>query len=245
MSGPTGGGGPARHRKVVAIVQSSYIPWRGYFGLIQAADEFVLLDEVQYTRRDWRNRNRIKTPQGARWLTIPVKSKGRYLQKISETRASDPGWAEKHWRTIRACYGRAAHFERYRRTFEELFMGCEEVFLSRINRRFLEAMCRILAIRTPLTDSADYELTSGKSERLVEICRQAGATDYLSGPAARDYLDEGMFAEAGVRVHWADYSGYGAYRQLHPPFDPALSIVDLILNEGPAARDLVAIPGVS
>lgn len=229
-------------KRTIAIVQSNYIPWRGYFDMIAAVDEFVLFDDVQYTRRDWRNRNKIKTPHGPQWLTIPVQTKGRFHQKISETRVSDQRWAEKHWKTIRTCYGGASCFERYRGTFEELYMGGTEVLLSRINRRFLEAMCHVLGLETRLSSSADYDLGSGRCERLVEICRQSGATDYLSGPAARAYLDERVFAEADIRVHWADYSGYREHRQLYPPFEPALSIIDLVLNEGPDARSFLKSP---
>lgn len=228
--------------KRVAIVQSSYIPWRGYFDLIAAVDEFVLLDDVQYTRRDWRNRNKIKTAQGPCWLTIPVASKGRYHQTIRETKISDPRWGEKHWKTIRACYGAAAGFERYGARFEELYLGATDESLSAVNRCFLEAVCAMLGLRTRLVDSADYELADGKSERLIDICRQAGASEYLSGPAARSYLDEELFAAAGIRVRWADYSGYREYRQLHGPFEPALSVVDLILNEGAAARGFLKTP---
>ena len=231
-------------QRAIAIVQSNYIPWRGYFDLIAAVDEFVLLDEAQYTRRDWRNRNKVKTPQGWCWLTIPVATRGRYHQRISETRVTDPRWGRKHWKTIGACYRGATFFERYRPRLEALFLDDSEIFLSRINRRFLEAMCEILRIDTPLRNSAEFDFRAdvGRSERLVDICRQAGATDYLSGPAARSYLDTELFAAAGIDIHWADYSGYREYRQLYPPFEPALSVLDLILNEGPGARGLLKTP---
>lgn len=214
----------------------------GYFDLIASVDQFVLLDEVQYTRRDWRNRNRIKTAEGAQWLTIPVETKGRFYQKISETRVGDPKWSQRHWNTIQTFYGRAAYFARYRGLFEELYLGNREVFLSRINRRFLEAICAELGLRTLLIDSAEFDLITGRSERLLGICRQSGATTYLSGPAARGYLDEELFADAGIEVRWADYSGYKEYRQLYPPFVPDLSIVDLIFNEGPNARHFLKTP---
>ena len=144
-------------------------------------------------------------------------------------------WKERHWQTLRAFYSRAPCFGRYRDFFEELFLGCDEAYLSLINRRFLEAICPLLGIETKLSWSTDYEFAEGKSERLLAICQQAGASDYLSGPAAKAYLDEDLFARAGVRVQWMDYSGYPEYRQLYPPFEPAVSIVDLILNEGPDA----------
>jgi hypothetical protein len=222
--------------KTVAIVQSNYIPWIGYFDLIHAADEFILFDEVQFTRRDWRNRNRIKTAEGVKWLSIPVESKGRFHQRISETRVSDPAWAREHWTTIAHVYARAAGFEAWAPFFEELYLGCDEPMLSRINERFLRALCGALRIATRISQSSDYGLVEGRSERLVSLCRQVGATRYLSGPSARGYLDEPLFADAGIAVAWMDYPDYGEYRQLHPPFEPSLSIVDLLMNEGEAAR---------
>lgn len=223
---------PMTARKKIAIVQSSYIPWRGYFDLINAVDEYVLFDEIQYTKRDWRNRNRIKLPQGAFWLTIPVKVKGRSRQKISETMINNPNWAKEHWKTLRMAYQKAPCFSQYQETFKELYVECNENFLSKINYRFLSKLCDVLGIATPLRQSSEFEIVPGKTERLLAICQQAGATDYLSGPAAHEYLDEALFNRAGISVHWADYSGYPEYRQLHPPFNPSLSIVDLIFNEG-------------
>jgi hypothetical protein len=227
---------PRPAAKTVAIVQSNYIPWKGYFDLIAASDEFILYDEMQYTRRDWRNRNQIKTPHGLHWLTIPVDVKGKYYQRILDTRVSDAGWAAKHWETLRHSYARAEYYDAYRTWFEELYRSvAEEPLLSRINYRFLTAICELLGITTRISWSTDYRLVEGKTERLVELCRQAGATDYLSGPAARDYMDESLFSTAGIGLHYMDYTGYAEYRQLYPPFTHTVSIVDLIFNEGPHA----------
>ena len=168
--------------KRVAIVQSCYIPWKGYFDLINLVDEFILYDDRQYTRRDWRNRNRIKTPQGSQWLTIPVEVKGRYEQRIDETRISNPDWAERHWKTLTHNYGSAPHFDDYRETFEELYAGSTDPRLSAVNRRFLEAINGLLGIKTRLSWSTDYEAEGSKTERLVSLCRAARATTYLSGP---------------------------------------------------------------
>jgi WbqC-like protein family len=219
----------------VAILQSNYIPWKGYFDLINMVDEFILFDSAQYTRRDWRNRNRIKTPSGPAWLTIPVVVKGRYLQTIQETEIEDRSWNERHWKTLVHNCARALYFDTYRDRFEELYLGCQEKLLSRINYRFLAAICEMLGIKTHLTWSMDYPQVEGKTQRLVEWCKQLEATEYLSGPAAKNYVDERLFAEAGITVRYMDYSGYPEYRQLYPPFDHAVSIVDLIFNEGPNA----------
>ncbi len=219
--------------KAVAIVQSNYIPWKGYFDLIDRVDEFILYDDMQYTRRDWRNRNLIKTPRGLEWLTIPVQVKGKYFQKINETRISDPDWAKTHWATIAHNYRKAKYFREYREFFEGLYLGCNEEYLSRINFRFIEGICRLVGIRTRLSWSMDYPLREGKTERLVGLCVGAGATDYLSGPSAREYMDERLFAEAGITVSYMNYAGYSEYTQLHGGFEHGVSIVDLVLNEGP------------
>lgn len=222
--------------KVVAIVQSSYIPWKGYFDLINSVDEFIVYDDQQYTRRDWRNRNRIKTGQGTVWLSIPVKVKGRYHQRIDETEVSDPSWQERHWRTIVHAYGRAPHFDMYRDRLMKLYEGCTELLLSRINTAFLEAICELLAIRTSFVYSTKYAAEGASTDRLVHLCRAASATSYLSGPRARAYLDESQFREAGIEVRYMDYSGYPEYEQLYPPFEHHVSIVDLLVHTGPEAR---------
>ncbi len=222
--------------KTVAIVQSNYVPWKGYFDLIRRADEFVLYDDVQYTRRDWRNRNRIKTPHGTQWLTIPVDGKGKYLQKIKDTRVSDPDWGRAHWQTLCHSYGRASFFKQFRERFEQLYRTNAGPFLSDINQTWIGTICELLGIRTAITRSMDYRLTADDpTERLLEICLQAGATTYLSGPAARAYLDETPFRAAGIDVQYMDYSGYPEYPQLYPPFDHAVTVLDLLFMTGPQA----------
>ena len=222
--------------KRVAIVQSSYIPWKGYFDLIASADEFVLLDEVQYTKRDWRSRNRIKTANGPLWLSVPVEVKGRYEQRMCDTRVADRQWAEKHWRTIRASYARAPHFRRYQDELECLFTDALHDRLSDVNHALIAGLCRILGIGTPLTWSMDYKAEGDRTGRLVSICRQAGATEYLSGPAAKTYIDEAQFSAAGITVMYADYSRYPEYPQLYPPFDHHVTVIDLLVHTGSEAR---------
>ncbi|MCP5540645.1 MAG: WbqC family protein [Akkermansiaceae bacterium] len=217
----------------IAISQSNYVPWKGYFDMISRVDEFVLYDEVQFTRRDWRNRNRIKTAQGLTWLTIPVVNKGRYTQSISETEILEPGWSEKHWRTVRGAYARAAGFKGLSETLAEAYQNAAEIGrLSEVNEYFLRLICRLLGIGTKMTQSSEFDLADDRNERLLSICRQAGATTYLSGPAAKDYLDVDRFHEAGIEVEWMTYEGYPEYPQLHGPFEHAVSVLDLILNVG-------------
>lgn len=219
----------------IAIVQSNYIPWKGYFDLIRAVDEFVLFDDVQYTRRDWRNRNRIKTAHGPAWLTVPVRASGHFLSPIKDIAVSDPAFGERHWRSVRASYARAAHFPAYADRLEALFVEPRQPMLSLVNRRWIEALCGILGIHTKLSWSMDYDAAPGRTQRLVSICRQAGADTYVSGPAARAYLDERAFRDAGIEVRYFDYTGYPEYEQLFPPFDHHVSVIDLILNTGPRA----------
>jgi hypothetical protein len=221
--------------KRVAIVQSNYIPWKGYFDLVASVDELVLYDDVQYTRRDWRNRNRIKTAHGLRWLTIPVATRGRYEQRIDETEVSDPDWASGHWSTIKHSYARAPCFEAFGQTLEDLYLGTEDALLSRINERFLRAICGLLGIDTPITRSEGHAASAGRTGRLVALCQRAGATQYVSGPAAKDYLEEEQFADAGIAVSYFDYAGYPEYPQLYPPFEHRVSIVDLLLHTGAKA----------
>jgi hypothetical protein len=221
--------------KAVAIVQSNYVPWKGYFDLIAAVDEFVLYDDVQYTRRDWRNRNRFKSPDGVRWLTVPVQVKGRYFQRIDETEVSDPDWARRHWSTIAGWYGRAPFFEAYAAELEALYLGLEDRNLSTINRRLLELITGFLGLGTPLRSSSDYPSSGSKTDRLLSICLAANATHYVSGPAARAYLDETLFRDAGIEVLWMNYDGYPEYAQLHPPFDHHVSALDLLFSVGDEA----------
>jgi hypothetical protein len=220
--------------KRVAILQSNYIPWKGYFDIIGAVDEFVIYDTVQYTKNDWRNRNKIKTPDGLQWVTIPVHH--HLAQTIEGTKVSDPRWAKRHWSSLVANYARAAFFPDCEDLFRHLYGDlASEESLSAINRRFISEICGILGINTRITSSRKYPLAGNPTERLVGICRALGASEYLSGPSARDYIDEARFDEASIRLSYMDYSGYPEYRQLFGPFRHDVTILDLIFNEGPDA----------
>ena len=222
--------------KKVAILQSNYIPWKGYFDMINMVDEFILYDDMQYTRRDWRNRNKIKTPRGPQWLTIPVDVKGKYYQKINETCVTGHDWCQDHWKSIRLNYAHAPYFPEYRDRILAMYEACEqEDSLSRINYTFLTGICEILGIKTKISWSSDYVLADGKTERLVSLVRDAGGSEYLSGPAAKDYIVDSCFEEADIRLTYMDYSGYPEYPQLFGDFEHAVSILDLIFNCGPDA----------
>lgn len=188
---------------------------------------------MQFTRRDWRNRNQIKTRDGIKWLSIPVEVKGKYYQKINETKISEPDWAEKHWNTILHNYSKAKYFNEYKKLFEELYLNNKEEYLSKVNYNFLKTVCEILGIKTKMIWSEEFNLLEEKTERLVDICKKRGATDYYSGPAAKAYMNEELFEKENIKVHYFDYSGYPEYNQLHGEFTHEVSIIDLIFNEGP------------
>ena len=222
--------------KTVCIIQSNYIPWRGYFDLIGLSDEFIVYDNVQYTKNDWRNRNRIKTNRGSIWLTIPVAHSGHMGQAIDEARIARPAWAEKHWKTLSQAYGRASFFKHYTAELEGLYARSGEMDrLSQVNRLWIDFIVQALGISTPITSAHGYRFAGDRNARLIELCLAAGARRYLSGPAAQSYLDVNAFAENGIEVTFMDYDGYPDYPQLHGDFDPFVSILDLILNLGPDA----------
>lgn len=219
----------------LAIVQSNYIPWKGYFDLIRAVDTFMILDEVQFTKNDWRNRNRIKTQAGTQWLTIPVATSGRFGQSIAQTRVAAP-WARAHWASVQQSYARATHFADYAPTVRELFeQAADEALLGRVNAIFIHGICHMLGIETPIVRAQDFASCGVRGDRVLSLCRSAGATHYLSGPAARAYMDVGAFQEAGIAVTFADYAGYPEYPQLHGAFDHAVTALDLLFNVGPDA----------
>jgi ribosomal protein L18 len=218
-------------------VQSNYIPWKGYFDLMDDVDAFVLLDDVQYTRRDWRNRNRIKAAHGTPWLSIPVTTRGRYEQRIDETRIADRGWARAHWSAIERAYHAAPHFDAVAATLAPLYARLQDAeLLTEVNLALLVSLRDRLGIDTPLSHSAHYPAAPGRSRRLLDICLATEATQYVSGPLARGYLDVELFERAGVEVVWFDYSGYRPYAQLHGPFEHHVSVIDLLFCEGDDSR---------
>tara|TARA_S200000501_G_scaffold341198_1_gene350347 strand:+ start:2671 stop:3372 length:702 start_codon:yes stop_codon:yes gene_type:complete len=219
--------------KKVAIVQSNYIPWKGYFDMINMVDEFILYDDAQYTKRDWRNRNKIKTPKGLRWLTIPVSVKGKYYQKINETKINNIDWAKKHWSLILASYSKSDFFKIYSKFFEELYLDCKERYLSQINYRFIKKINKILGIKTKISHSIEFNIpNSDNTQKLISISKQAKADVYLSGPLAKNYLDLHLFKNSGIKIEWMNYDNYKEYNQKYPPFNHNVSIIDLMFNEG-------------
>jgi len=216
--------------KKVAILQSNYIPWKGYFDMIAAVDEFILYDDVQFTKNDWRNRNQIKTPQGVMWLTVPV---GQNInRRIRDVELPNNKWQAGHWKILESNYRRAPYFEEVAAIFEPLYRQCQYTHLSALNRVLIEAVCAYLGITTKISNSWEYQPVEGKTERLVDLCIQAGATEYISGPSARSYIEESIFTERGVKLSWFGYEGYLKYPQLWGEFAHGVTILDLLFNCG-------------
>lgn len=229
--------------KKVAILQSNYIPWKGYFDLIRQVDLFIFYDDVQYTKNDWRNRNRIVTPRGGEWLTIPC---GPDIhRRIDQVRVDNRPWQRSHWDKIRESYREAPFWGRYHELFSDVLLGKTWEYLSDINKTLIELVCReILNIQTPFADSTRFHAAGEKTERLISLLTAVGATHYLSGPSARDYIDPAQFAGNGIELEYIHYDGYPVYRQLHGrPFRHDVSIIDLIFNTGPEASRHLERPG--
>jgi hypothetical protein len=217
--------------KKVAICQSNYIPWKGYFDLIHEVDLFLFYDDVQFTVRDWRNRNSVKTPQGCRWLTIPVGAERN--RRICDVTLSSGDWQARHWRTLRQCYGKAPCFRQYETFFDRVYLGMEWRTLSELNQFLITRIARdYLGIRTEVDQSSRYGVTSRKQERILDLVKAVGADVYVSGPAAKAYLDPERFRREGIEVVWKDYSGYPEYPQLYPPFEHGVTILDLLFHVG-------------
>jgi|CXWL01.1.fsa_nt_gi nucleotide-binding universal stress UspA family protein len=225
-------------RRICAILQPSYIPWRGYFHQIQKADVFVFYDDVQYDKHGWRNRNRIKTANGPIWLTIPVIHRGNVVQgtPINAIRVAwDTTWNAKHWASIRQAYARAPHFLQYAPLVEP-FYGERPEYLADFTVATTVALAQALGIETEFRRSSQMGVTGARTERLINLCRAVGADHYVSGPSARTYLDEDELRRAGITLEYMTYD-YPAYEQLHPPFDPQVSILDLLFMLGPRAGE--------
>ncbi|MFN3809357.1 MAG: WbqC family protein [Roseateles asaccharophilus] len=222
----------------VVVLQSNYIPWKGYFDLIRDADVFCFYDDVQFTKNDWRNRNRIKTAQGTRWLSVPV---GTDLNRlVCEVRMSDSRWQASHWESLKQAYSKQPYFRYYREFFEEIYRAREWSSLSELNQYLVRKIsAELLGIKTRFDDSRNYRTEGRRLERLMGLLKQLQCSHYVSGPAAKDYIDAAEFEAAGIQLVWKDYSGYPMYEQPYPPFEHGVSILDLLFCVGPSAPQYI------
>lgn len=219
--------------KKVFISQSNYIPWIGYFDAINSADEFVVLDNVQYTKNDWRNRNRINTADGIKWLSVPVYTKGRFPQKIKEAKICNHFWAKKHLKALQFNYSKSPFFKDVFPLFEELYLSKKYTHLSELNYDLILLLCKLLGIKTKITRAEVYGWEGkNKTEAIINICKKTGATTYLSGPAAKAYLNEGLFEAAGIQLHYIDYAYTKFFPDVFPASQENVSVVDLLFNKG-------------
>ena len=215
----------------IAILQSSYIPWKGYFDIINSVDEFIWYDDVQFTRRDWRSRNQIKTPNGLQWLTVSCFKKGKPL--IQDVKLSDHGWQKKHWRTISQNYSKSPYFKLYKDFFEELYLGRQWEYLSTMNQAFIEKISKeLLGIKTKFLNSSNYNALGSKQEKLIDLIEKVGGDVYLSGPSAKNYINEFEFQKRDIKLEWMDYSNYPTYPQLYNEFQHTVAVLDLLFNTG-------------
>ena len=215
-----------------AILQPSYLPWRGYFHLIQKADVFVFYDDVQYDKHGWRNRNRIKTTDGPRWITVPVSARGNVEAglPINQVRIADDRWPAKHLNTIRQAYANAPHIDRCLSVIEPHLLRGEES-LAELTIGLTIALSEELGISTEFVRSSELGLQEARMDRLMGVLDWVGASHYISGPSAEAYLDESRLTHAGISLEYMVYD-YPEYRQLHPPYEPQVSIIDLLAMEG-------------
>lgn len=217
--------------KTVSILQPSYLPWLGYFDQIARSDVFVFYDDVPFDKHGWRHRNRVKAVTGPVWLSVPVKHAGRMGQLIAEAEIDyQRDWAAKHINTLMQSYARAPYRDFYLPKLVSL-LCLKWTYLLELNLALSKYLVECLGLNTVLLRSSELGQSGGRSERLLAICQQLGATKYLSGSAARDYLDVELFARNGIEVVWQDYR-HPVYAQQHGPFVPYLSVVDVLLNKG-------------
>lgn len=215
----------------VAVLQSSYIPWKGYFDIINDVDTFIFYDDVQFTYQDWRSRNRIIANGSTHWLTVPTGSNIDRL--IHEVSLPDPRWQKKHWRTISQSYAKAPHFRDYRDLFEEIYLGHQWRNLSELNQHLVTTIARdLLGVKVDFRDSREYGAEGQKLDRLLDLLAKAGTTRYVSGPAASSYIDPLRFQAAGIELVYKDYGGYPEYPQSHAPFRHDVSVLDLLFQTG-------------
>lgn len=213
-----------------AIIQSNYLPWKGYFDIIHDVDSFVFLEDVQYTKNDWRNRNKIKTPNGTQWITVPVHSdldKCIFQTKIDNSKK----WEEKHKKAIHANYASSCYYDTYKDNIIKIYNKRFDS-ISELNIHAIKLICKILDINVKYFNSNDLNITGNKDDKIIKICNKIGAEAYLSGPAAKSYIDENKFEDAGIQLEYKDYLGYPEYSQIWGDFDHFVSIIDVIFNCG-------------
>lgn len=220
---------------IVSVHQSQYLPWLGYFHKIVQSDLFVFLDNVQYKKREFQNRNKIRAPEGYLWLTVPVKTRGRYEQKIREVEIDNTeNWQHKHWETIKKCYHRAKGFDVYTGFFEDVYKK-EWKYLTELNCHIIKFILQCFGIQTPVKYETELEIEGESTVRIVNICKKINADAYLSGQGGKDYMDESLFDKEKIKLEYQQFV-HPEYKQQYEPFMPFMSAVDLLFNYGEESK---------
>jgi len=230
---------------IVTIHQPEHLPWLGFFDKISQCDLYVMLDHVSYRKNYFQNRNRIRTVDGTALMTVPVLQKGHSHQAISEVLINNEGsprWREKCWRTLLQHYKNSQYWNQYSNFFEELY-SAEWNRLVELNEAIIRYLLRALSLTPHLVKSSNLIVKGDKSSSLLRICENVGATVYVSGVSGKTYLDLVSFEEAGIEVRFQEFH-HPIYRQLHEPFVPCTSIIDLLFNCGPKSSDILRGVGV-
>jgi hypothetical protein len=210
----------------IGVIQSNYVPWRGYFDLINKVDLFIFYDDVQYTKNDWRNRNKIKTSEGLRWLTVPVRIKSLSQRICDSEIVHSQKWQKSHTEQIYRWYRQSPFFTEYFEEFRQI-LYLPHATISQLNQDLILWAMQKLQISTPVRSSSDFELPDGRNARLLSLLKQVGATSYLSGPSARSYLDQDLFQSEGIAVEYIQYE-YPPYPQPYGEFQGQVSVLDLL-----------------
>jgi len=224
---------------VVGILQPGYLPWLGFFEQVYRSDIFVIYDDVQYDKNGWRNRNRIKTPNGIQWLTVPVILKKQNKPPIKDVRINNQeNWRKKHLESIKTNYSRAKYFFTYYPIFEKIYSK-EWEFLIDLDIQIIHVICDVLGLKREFRLSSDLVAEGDKNFRLIDICKKLGADTFYEGQSGKDYIDEKCFKDAGIEVQFQDYK-HPEYSQLYGDFIPYLSIIDLLFNEGDRSLEILS-----
>ncbi len=223
---------------IISVHQPQYLPWLGYFDKIAQSDCFVFLDNVQYKEREFQNRNKIRVARGWLWLTVPVVSKGEGRQNISEVRIdNEVPWQRKHLGSLKTAYSNAPYFKEYFPFMEDV-LSRKWMFLKDLNVEIINYFLKELSISTPISFESDLNITTTRTERIVDICKKLKADTYLSGSGGKEYLDESLFGKEGLKLLYQDYN-HPQYQQCFEPFEPYMSVIDLLFNYGKEAREIL------
>ncbi len=225
--------------KKIAILQSNYIPWKGVFDMINMVDEFVFLEDVDFTKRDWRSRNKILTPNGLIWLTVPVNKAERGTKIKDITVSHEIDWQRKHYLTIRGSYSKAPYFADYEYLLDDIYLNHKWDKLSDMNIYITKKISNVLGVKTSFVNSIDLHTNGTKDDKLIEICKKLNATHYLSGPAAKDYIVNEKFKNENIGLSYIQYDHYPEYKQLYGNFEHHVSILDLLFNCGINSPDFI------